>query len=362
MTQRTDARLITGALSMVRLSTWGLHGNAVELVRLLTVDAGAEWAEVSRHDVADWLDTSPRHARRIMLELVDRRVLDRRPHAGVRPAGYRFRDPRDWRGVPWRFRDRDTAPDERPPELVLRRLDACVTPEPAVDRALVGRFDAWRRPTSEIVVRSQVAPRANKISYLRAAGAQLEPTYLAADPACGGQLGADGPSSTSREPTGSAVARDEDQKTEEAGSAGRGDRTLTGAAEEVRKAIVRTGTGPVKGKLLARLDDGFRHVSVDLLGPVLGAIARAGADGQRPPALVDMAVDMIDAGAASVAPTITGKKPEVVLAELYDQEQVLKRDLADAEAEGSDVADIFRRQLDACQDRIAQITGEEATG
>src|SRR5262249_33558608 len=131
------------------------------------------------------------------------------------------------------------------------------------------------------------------------------------------------------------------------------------SAEEVRRAIVRTGTGPVRGKLLPKLDHSFAHVHVDLLGPIFAAIDRAAANGQKPPAIVDMVIDMIDAGAATVItePAQQGKSPEVVLAELYDQEQHLAQELAEAEADGGPT-EYFREVLANCQNRIRAITRE----
>ncbi|MGI8685409.1 MAG: hypothetical protein ACR2MO_10030 [Acidimicrobiales bacterium] len=137
---------------------------------------------------------------------------------------------------------------------------------------------------------------------------------------------------------------------------------MSGAAKAVAEAVVRLGVGPVKGRLRRELADAFDGVAVEQLAPILAALPGAALDGQRPPSLVAMAVEMVAAGVCRGAPAPVAAS---VLAELSAEElhaEGLRRDLADAEADSDErVAGIFRRDLDACEDRIASLR-RKATG
>src|ERR1700694_3580787 len=98
----TELRRLTVALSHVHNGRWGLRRNVVDLVYRHTMVDGLPWAPLGRHDVADAIETSPRHARGLLDDLVVAQgVLERAPGKGSRPSWYRFRDPMLWRRVPW---------------------------------------------------------------------------------------------------------------------------------------------------------------------------------------------------------------------------------------------------------------------
>lgn len=344
-TKKIDPLVLAAATSLIRQSEWGMRGNVVELVRLLTVDSGYDVAQLSLRDVADWLRSDTRHTRRLLTALTERhRVLIREPGAGRRAASYRIEpDPTKWLHVPWRSRKGDADNDERgrAPELIRRRI---------ADAALCGARGRHNEPLAARYSALQPA-------VVTALGAPL-PNPLRAPQSAPLRNGLRAPQSAPQ--NGGRASSSEGGSAPDARQIEEVDLDLTGAAKAVAEAIVRLGVGPVKGRLRHKLAAGFAGVAVDQLGPILAALPGAALDGQRPPALVTMAVEMAGAGACRPAGAPIG----AWRAELSEQEhhaEALRRDVAQAEAEGDEhVAGIFRRDLEACEDRIATLRRKAA--
>jgi hypothetical protein len=287
MTQ--DPRLINGALSLVDRQGLGLCNNLIDFFRLYLVDQRGEWVGLSKYEAGNWLETSPTHARRLLLKMTRHfKILEARKIGGSAAHEYRFADPVGW-CVKWRIDHRPGEDRTIAPELVRRRLEACVVNLENVSEEVVVLLHGRGGTTSRFRSPKPTGPRdrseALRSLIEREKGLQAKPVVVQNTPDEGLQTD-EVPSSRERGQQAPTPARDERQEEEEEP---RGVDQLVGAARVVGVAILATGMGPVKPSRCKLLADAFREIDEADVGPVLAAIAKAADNDQKVPALVDVA-------------------------------------------------------------------------